>query len=47
MRTRLAGIVLLLLSGLLPAAWSQEPIKPVRMGTGGMTFDTVPGGIAS
>jgi hypothetical protein len=49
MRKRLAVLVAWLLTvGLMPAAMAaepvkSEPVKPVRMGAGIMTFDTVPG----
>ena len=40
---RLGLLLLALLAGLAPHAAVAEPVKPVRMGCGIMTFDTVPG----
>lgn len=37
------AVVVALVLGLAPSSFAADPVKPVRMGCGTMTFDTVPG----
>ncbi len=43
MKSRLLSIAIMALLGIAPAVFAAEKVQPVRMGSGSMTFDTVPG----